>query len=326
MSGLSVIKPGLLATVQDLGRMGYLGHGITTGGAVDAFSLRCANRLLGNTDNAAGIEIVLAGLTLEATCNVEISLCGAPATLHINDEQQPMNQPLYVEAGSTITVGRTLTETYCYLAVKGGITTPPILGSRSTVIREGFGGLNGQALQPGDVLPVANLSEPSAEPKQRYQEQRRKRDETHAQTDILYLRFVPGLHYDEVNETCRKALCDTTFCISGAANRMAIPLRGDPLDTGLTTLWSEATCLGSIQVPPDGQPLVLLNDRQTMGGYPQLGVVIPSDRVRLGQARAGQRIKLEAISLTAAEKIIWLHEHYEETHLNALTRLGNIAL
>lgn len=326
MNGLSVINPGLLATVQDLGRIGYLGHGITTGGAVDAFSLRCANRLLGNTDDLAGIEIVLAGLTLKTTCDLQVSLCGAPVTLHINDEQQPIDQPLCVEANSTITIGRTLTGTYSYLAVKGGITTPAVLGSRSTVIREGFGGLNGQALQPGDLLPVADLPAPQDVPKMRPRGERRQRDETQLHTDILHLRFIPGMHYDEVTESCRETLCEKTFSISGAANRMAIPLSGNPIDTGLTKLWSEATCLGSIQVPPDGQPLVLLNDRQTMGGYPQLGVIIPPDRVRLGQARAGQMVKLEAISPTTAEQIVWLHDHYEETHLKALTSLGNTAL
>jgi allophanate hydrolase subunit 2 len=106
---------------------------------------------------------------------------------------------------------------------------------------------------------------------------------------------------------------------------MAIPLNGDPINTGLTKLWSEATCLGSIQIPPDGQPLVLLNDRQTMGGYPQLGVIIPPDRVRLGQARAGQRVQLEAVTLAAAEQVIWLHQHYEETHLKAISNLENSA-
>ncbi|MDG1065545.1 MAG: biotin-dependent carboxyltransferase family protein [Luminiphilus sp.] len=325
MTGLRVVKTGLLATVQDLGRIGYLGHGVTTGGALDAFSLRCANRLLGNADNLAGIEIALTGLTLMATCNLQLALCGAPATLLINGEQQFMDQALYVPSGSTITIGRTLTSTYSYLAVKGGISTPPVLGSRSTVVREGIGGLDGQALKAGDLLPVADLIDPTTGSAPKHLWRRQLHGKTDPQNGILRLRFVPGLHYDDVTQNCRDTLCAQSFTISGAANRMAVPLNGNPIDTGLTKLWSEATCLGSIQIPPDGQPLVLLNDRQTMGGYPQLGVIISLDRVRLGQARAGQQVQLEAMTLAAAEQVVWLHEHYEETHLKALDRLGGTA-
>lgn len=325
MTGLRIVTIGLLATVQDLGRIGHLGHGITTGGALDAFSLRCANRLLGNPDDLAGIEIAIAGMTLIATCNLELSLCGAEVTLHIDDELQEMEQRLTVTAGSTITIGRAITGTYSYLAVKGGIDTVPVLGSRSTVVREGLGGLNGQALKAGDLLPVSNHLESATIGKK----PRRRRHEnivkTSTQSDTLTLRFVAGLHYDDVTENCRQTLSVQNFTISGAANRMAIPLNGDPINTGLTKLWSEATCLGSIQIPPDGQPLVLLNDRQTMGGYPQLGVIIPPDRVRLGQARAGQRVQLEAVTLAAAEQVIWLHQHYEETHLKAISNLENSA-
>jgi len=322
VTGLRVVKTGLLATVQDLGRVGYLGHGITAGGALDAFSLRCANRLLGNADHLAGIEIALTGLTLKATCNLQLALCGASATLSINGEEQFMDHALWVSAGSTITIGRALTGTYSYLAIKGGISTPQVLGSRSTVVREGIGGLNGQALKPGDFLPITGLDNPATAQSPARHWQRQLQAKPAAQNDILRLRFLPGLHYDDVSQTCRDTLCAQTFTLSGAANRMAAPLIGNPVDTGLTKLWSEPTCLGSIQVPPDGQPLVLLNDRQTMGGYPQLGVIIPLDRVRLGQARPGQQVRLEAMTLAAAEQVVWLHEHYEETHLKALDRLG----
>ena len=325
MTGLSVIKVGLYATIQDLGRVGYLGYGITTGGAVDAFALRCANRLVGNTDNHAGIEVVLNGITLVATCDLQLALCGAPVTLNVNDEQCFMNTLVVVTAGSTVTLGRAIKGTYSYLAVKGGVSTPLVLGSRSTVIREGLGGITGEALKAGDLLPAASSDQPPETPHRQRHEPRQLPNKTSTQADTLQLRFLPGIHYDDVTQDCREDLCGQIFSISGSANRMAIPLNGSPVDTGMTKLWSEATCLGSIQIPPDGQPLVLMNDRQTMGGYPQVGVIIPPDRVRLSQARAGQRVRLEALSTAQAEQIVWLHEHYEETHLKALDSLGSPA-
>jgi biotin-dependent carboxylase-like uncharacterized protein len=325
MTGLSVIDVGLHATIQDLGRVGYLGYGITAGGSVDAFALRCANRLVGNTDNHAGIEVVLGGITLMASCNLQLALSGAPVTLHIDGEQYLMNTRVSVAAGSTVTVGRAIKGAYSYLAFKGGVSTPLVLGSRSTVIREGLGGLNGKALAVGDLLPVTPCAQLPTTPTQQRHELCQLPNKISAQADILRLRFLPGLHYDDVTQDCRENLCAQNFRVSGSANRMAIPLNGSPVNTGMTKLWSEATCLGSIQIPPDGQPLVLMNDRQTMGGYPQVGVIIPPDRVRLSQARAGQRVRLEALSTAQAEQIVWLHEHYEETHLKALDSLGCFA-
>lgn len=322
MTGLRVIQVGLHATVQDLGRAGYLGYGITNGGAVDAFALRCANRLVGNTDNLAGLEVVLNGITLVASCDLQLALCGAPVPLQVNNEPCPMNMRVSVTAGSTVTLGRAIQGNYSYLAVKGGMSTPLVLGSRSTVIREGLGGLNGEALKAGDLLPLATSAQLPGNPNRQRRQPRQVPNKTSTQADILKLRFLPGIHYDDVTQDSREDLCAQVFSISGSANRMAIPLNGSPVDTGMTKLWSEATCLGSIQIPPDGQPLVLMNDRQTMGGYPQVGVIIPPDRVRLSQARAGQRVRLEALSTAQAEQIVWLHEHYEETHLKALDRLG----
>ena len=322
MTTIEVAKVGLLATLQDAGRPGLLGQGITNGGAVDGFALRCANRLLGNPDNSAGLEIVLAGMDLRVHCDTLLAFCGATAPVIINGDAQLMGRPLPVPAGAQIEVRPSSAGTYTYMAVAGGINVVPTLGSRSTVIREGLGGLDGQALSTGDQLPIGSCDGTSPAAHSAFRafvpppvEGPREMPEP------LTLRFVPGFQYDDVTESCREKLASATFTVTGAANRMAIPLEGDALDTGLSQLWSEATCLGSIQIPPNGKPIVLLNDRQTMGGYPQMGAVIPQDCARLGQSRPGVAINFRSVSVTEADQLVWLSEHYEETHLQALDTL-----
>lgn len=325
MTGIDVTGVGLLVTVQDLGRTGFLGQGITTGGAVDGFALQCANRLAGNPDSLAGLEIVLAGMQLTLREQATIAFYGASVPIQIDGEVQDMGQPIDVAAGCAIDVGASRTGTYTYMAVRGGIDTPPVLGSRSTVVRESLGGLMGRGLEKGDVLPIgqppmAHLSHHNV----RGRVCAPTRGEPRADR-ILTLRYVPGFQYEQVDSNCRSNLVTQTYAVTGAANRMAVPLDGARLETGLSRLRSEATCLGSIQVPPDGKPIVLLNDRQTMGGYPQMGVVLPADCALLGQSRPGIKVKFQEVTITEAEQLVWLASHYEETHLSALEKLWGMS-
>ena len=149
MTGIEVTGVGLLVTVQDLGRTGFLGQGITTGGAVDGFALQCANRLVGNPDSLAGLEIVLAGMQLTLREQATVAFYGASVPIQVDGEGQDMEQPINVAAGCAIDVGASRTGTYTYMAVRGGIDTPPVLGSRSTVVRESLGGLMGRGLKTG---------------------------------------------------------------------------------------------------------------------------------------------------------------------------------
>lgn len=289
---------------------------------MDSFALARANCLVGNPAAAAGIEIVLAGAAFTAASPTAIAVTGAPVTVSIDGQVRPMDACLHVPSGVTIEISRSDAGNYSYLAIAGGISTPPVFGSRSTVAREALGGLNGRPLQPGDTLPlgVPITVTPAARTNRRLGRTHRETP----QAGLLTLRFLPGIHYQRAAPGCHEALQRQEFRVSGAANRMAIPLSGSPLDTGVEQLWSEATIYGSIQVPPSGEPLVLLNDRQTMGGYPQLGVVMPIDCVRLAQAQAGRRIRFEAISLDRANEILWHCNHYEATLVAALERRENL--
>lgn len=321
MTALEITHVGLHATVQDLGRTGFLGQGITVGGAVDSFALRCANALLGNSPGSAGLEVVLAGIKFQADQDIVVSVTGAPAPIRIDGEAQAMNRPLRVGSGSSFELGPSSAGSYTYIAVAGGIDTPPVLGSRSTVVREGLGGLEGRALKRGDSLACGSPNSNTPPLVMRKGYTHRGDDGSQRASTHITLRFIPGFHHDAVNDECRTRLCSDTFAITGSANRMATPLDGPPLNTGLTQLWSEATALGSIQVPPSGQPIVLLNDRQTMGGYPQMGAVIPPDCVRLAQARPGCKVDFQRISVEEADRISWLTTHYEEARLSAITTL-----
>ena len=312
---------GLQATVQDAGRSGMLASGITQGGAVDHFALRRGNRLVGNSPDCAGLEIVLAGATFAVAGAVDLAVTGAPVPIEINGQPIPMDTCVHAGAGDQICLGKSRSANYSYLSIAGGVDTPPVFGSRSTVVREALGGLHGGVLAPGDTLPLqATDGGKWAKKSPRAVTAKNPKVGQSLNSEALRLRFIPCIHYDRAAQHSRGALERQEFRVSGAANRMAIPLLGTPLQTGIEQLWSEATLYGSIQVPPSGNPLVLLNDRQTMGGYPQLGTIIPPDCVRLAQAHAGRRVRLEPISPERADEILWYCKHYEDTLLEALQK------
>lgn len=316
---------GLQATVQDAGRSGMLASGITQGGAVDHFALRRGNRLVGNSPDCAGLEIVLAGATFAVAGAVDLAVTGAPVPVEISGQSIPMDTCVHAGAGEQIRIGRSRSANYSYLSIAGGIDTPPIFGSRSTVVREALGGLHGGLLAPGNVLPLQTTDGVKRAKKSPPAVTARTQKAGPAFTgETLRLRFIPCIHYDRAAQQSRDALERQEFRVSGAANRMAIPLLGTPLQTGIEQLWSEATLYGSIQVPPSGNPLVLLNDRQTMGGYPQMGTILPPDCVRLAQAHAGRCVRLEPVSPERADEILWHCSHYEDTLLEALQKRGEM--
>ena len=210
-------------------------------------------------------------------------------------------------AGQRVSIKARSHGVYSYLHVSGGIATPAVFESRSTSVREGIGGLAGTYLRDGDELPIgcvnsdvitsdSSLPLPQSAP-------------------TLVLRFVPGFQYELLAEHAISSLLESEFKVTSRANRMGVALTGEPVNTGVTSLLSEATCYGAIQLPGDGNPIVLLNDRQTIGGYPKPGAVIRSDCRRLAQARPGQRVRFAPCTPQEADRIAWLEQHYLETRL-----------
>ncbi len=308
MRQLVIHQAGPAASVQDSGRIGRLQLGLPPSGAMDADALISGQYLLAQRADEAAIEMAYGGLVASPTEPCDIAVTGAPTHLSIDGTSASTHIVLRVEAGQHIRITPGATGIYSYLHVAGGIDTPRILGSRSTSVREGVGGLEGRYLRDGDRLPLgaakslvngrmASLtSTPPADP--------------------ITLRFVPGFQYASMKPDAIAMLLEEEFLVTSKANRMGVQLEGKTIDTGIETLLSEATAHGAIQIPPSGRPVVLLNDRQAVGGYPKPGAVIRSDCRRLAQARPGQKVRFAPCSPQEADRIGWLEQHYRDTRLS----------
>ena len=320
MSSLSIVQPGLQSTVQDGGRIGYQRIGITQSGAMDGFAYHLGQRLVGNHPQCAALEISYGGISVRADTDCDVALTGALSRAYIQtnshtssgaDLQHLPSAPRLIPyastvrlcAGELLTIDRPDTGVYSYLSISGGIVISPLFESRSTTVREGLGGHEGRVLQAGDQLPLHTITTISA----RYGYPPFKS----ASEDAITLRLLPCFQFDQLPEDCRAHISHTTFTLSHRVNRMAACLEGPQLNTGIEQLYSEATCLGAVQIPPDGQPIVLLNDRQTLGGYPKAGAILSVDCARLAQRRAGTKIRFQLITQTDANRVIWLHQNYK---------------
>lgn len=315
MSSLTILRPGLAATVQDGGRRGVLAQGLTQGGAVDDFARRLGQWLLGNQTHCAAIELAQGGLRLRANVDTWIAVTGAPLPVHVDGEPRSMAAPIHLVTGAILALGTPQHGIYSYVSALGGIDVPLVFGARTTVVREGLGGLDGRLLQSGDTLAlgknagspvVAAPASPVADRTGIFRQ------------DPLTLRYVRGFQASDVHDAVLAHFDATTYRVTDRRDRMASRLEGEPVDCGLRQLWSEATCYGAIQLPPDGQPIVLLNDRQTMGGYPKLGAVIGADCVRLAQARRGTQVRFEPITPQQADRVSWLEQNFARETARAL--------
>ena len=283
---LQIIKPGPLSLIQDLGRFGVAQFGITQGGPLDEYAYRWANFLLGNQANLPCIEITLGQAEFKVGAKNAFAICGADLRATLDDE--PINNwsSFVANKGQTIKFSLPKNGLRCYLAVLGGFKIEPQLGSCASVERDSLGGLtDGSPLQEGDCLQYHSLlANQYFEPKQ------------------LSFRFQPDYNLPvtlRVVESYQRALLpnhlvnwfyQTEFEVSTNINRMGYRLHGPSIEMPTITMESEGIALGSIQLPPDGQPIILLNDRQTIGGYPKIGCVSRIDLPRLAQAKPGQKV------------------------------------
>jgi biotin-dependent carboxylase-like uncharacterized protein len=287
VSELVVRTAGLLTTVQDQGRWGYQAVGVPVAGAMDAESHRVANALVGNDASAATLEVTLSGPTLEATAPLLVAVAGADIDVVLEGRLSAPPLAVALSAGGTIGFGRRHAGARVYLAVAGGIDTPLVLGSRSADLRGGFPGLAGRAIRPGDRLPVGVV-------------RGRPLDATRAPLcrrpvrggGGAALRVLPGPHADRDGLFDR--LCAAAFVVSGQSDRMGYRLEGRALAIPPTgELVSLPTATGTVQVLPDGTPILLMADRQTTGGYAQAAVVIGADLPLAGQLAPGDRVRFE---------------------------------
>jgi biotin-dependent carboxylase-like uncharacterized protein len=298
MSGkLRVLAPGVLATIQDLGRPTAQRYGVPTGGAMDRFALAAANRLLGNPLSAAGIEITSGGASFEILASLVLALGGADLGAWLGERRLPPWRVVLARRGEILR----LTARQCdrgaraYLAISGGIAADTVLGAAATYLAGGFGGMDGRALRAGDELssagPGDSLERAGAEWPVKQRPAYRAEPE---------LRIIGGPHQNYFAAASLAALAATSWQINVASNRMGYRLEGKRLEyLGPCSLSSLGVIPGVIQVPPDGAPILLMADAQTTGGYPIIGVVIEPDLALAAQLLPGDRLHFRVV--TAAE-------------------------
>ena len=309
MASLRVITPGMLTTIQDRGRWGWQSRGVPVAGAMDPCSHRLANMMVGNESDAATIEVTLVGPEVEFDDERIAAVTGADFELAVDGRSTAMNAPFAVPGGSVLHFGTRRRGARAYLAISGGIAVPPVLGSRSTHVPSAMGGLDGRPLRAGDCLPLGKRGRESF----RAASSGQKRGEsglfsTPKMTPVPFspdghatLRALPGPQLDRFASGALDILQSVPYVVDTASNRMGFRLLGPMLrHAGAAEMLSDATTVGALQVPTGGQPILLMADRQTTGGYPSLATVISADIGLAGQLAPGDSISFVVSTLREA--------------------------
>ncbi len=281
---LKIIKPGLFTTVQDLGRFGYSQFGIPTSGAVDAISAQLANRFVGNNENEAVLEITMTGPTIEFDSHCGIAISGANISPMLNNEPIQNSKAYEVERGDCLSFGKLKNGCRAYLAISGSIQVDVIYDSKSTYSYANLGGYKGRQLQKGDVLEVQEKALPV----------HRLKDEIHTLNlkKIHQIKVSKGPEYHYFNELDVMTLLNTKYEVSIQSNRMGIRLEGNPINkTQLDNIITSGVVFGTVQVPPSGNPIILLNDAGTTGGYPRIVNCLSESFQTLAQAKPSDKIE-----------------------------------
>ena len=287
MNAIHVLEPGFQTTVQDLGRLGYAHLGVSASGAADALALRAGNLLVGNAENAAALEMTLTGAALAFESAAVVALTGSDFASGL-----PLWKAVEVEAGTVVRCGPTRSGARCYLAVRGGIKAPKVLGSASTHLVTGIGG---QALRKGDLLRVGDdavrrprtlvITPPAAEGP---------------------LRVTAGPQAAWFGDE----LYASAYQVTEASNRMGVRLRGAAIPSPTGHMITEGVALGALQVPPDGQPIILFVEHQTTGGYPKPANLISADLWRAGQLRPRDEVTFQRVTMEEALDLLRRQEEW----------------
>lgn len=296
MGVVRVVKPGMLTTVQDLGRWGFQSRGVPVAGPMDPYSHRIANALVGNAADAATLETTLLGPELEFDDARVVAVAGALFELTVDGAPAPAFEPFSVGKGSRLRWGRRLRGARAYVAISGGIATPSVLGSRATHLISAMGGLCGRALKAGDSLP---LGRHDARLKPRAPSEAAMvaaRGPEHID-GAMRVRVLSGPQVEHFSPDSLDRLQSAPYVVSSKSDRMGFRLDGPALTHSHgADIISDATPLGVLQVPASGQPILLMADRQTTGGYPKIATVVTADLASAGQLGPGDALRFEVCS------------------------------
>lgn len=310
---MKVVRGGLLTTIQDLGRRGFQQYGVGRGGAMDRFALRVANRLVGNPAGSAALEITLTGPSLEFERESVIAICGGDLPPALGSDVLPSWRPVRVSKGSTLTFGACVGGCRAYLAVAGGIDVPEVLESRSTHLRAHFGGLDGRALHSGDTLAAGRPSETASRLLQRLGSPAPWSTVPWSLSSSMlpryqaraFVRAIRGEAFDRLAREDQQQVFEATFTITRESDRMGYRTAGPALRlVEPVEQVSEPVCPGTVQLPPEGRPVVLMADCQTTGGYPRIAHVISADLPVLAQLKPGDTFRFRQVTLDEAQDIV----------------------
>ncbi len=295
---LELLNNPIFATIQDKGRFSYSHIGVTISGVMDEFAYLYANKMLANKLDTNIIEISFSNVIFKANANTQIAITGAICEFFINEIPQKCWHTYNIKVGDIIKIGKILKGSRVYLGVHGGFNIKKEFGSNSTTIKETLGGLNGDRLKKGDILPY---NEFYFEHKKRLKEKFIPNYE-----DELTLRVILSYQENKFLKKQKDKFFSSTYTITNDFNRMGCKLNGEPIESEVDGIISEGIAFGSIQIPKDGQPIILLKERQTIGGYPKIGTVLSIDCFKLAQMKVGSKIKFEPIDIELAQEKVKL--------------------
>ncbi|WP_280769542.1 biotin-dependent carboxyltransferase family protein [Salipaludibacillus daqingensis] len=299
---LKVEKPGLMTTIQDLGRTGYQQYGIVVSGAMDSFAVRVANILVGNEESDAALEVTMMGPHIEFLADTVLAIGGADLSASLDDKRIPPWKSVYVKKGQVLSFGKPEHGMRAYVAVNGGIEVEPLLGSKSTYVKAKMGGIEGRELQKGDVL---NGRPSSKEVLQKVAGLVVSRELLPDYISSQPIRVIGGPDETAFTKSGLETFYSGEYECTRDVDRMGYRLLGPVIEHKETAdILSDAVTMGTIQVPSNGQPIILLADRQTSGGYARIGTVISVDLPRLAQQAPGGKIRFQSISIEKAEQLL----------------------
>ena len=289
---ITILKPGVQTTIQDIGRYGYSHFGISSSGAADLFSFRLGNIIVGNTEELAGIEMTLLGGDFKFNSDAVIAITGSPFNLSLDSQEISYNQSIYVKKNQILSVGITKGGARSYLLVKGGIKTENYLNSKTTHVMSGMGGFMGRPLKKGDILEIDKNNEINIT----------NIPNNLDEINTSKIRINKGLQSSYFSDSTWAAFTSKMFTVSEVFSRMGIRLKGNPIHSSKgNEILTEGIPLGAIQVPGGGEPIISFVEHQTTGGYPKIANVISADLCKVGQLKPGDKFQFELISFEDAE-------------------------
>jgi antagonist of KipI len=298
MKSFLVESPGLLTTVQDLGRPGFGAIGVSPSGAADPVSLRLGNRLVGNEEAAAALEMTLHGGGFRFLDDAVAALAGSDFGATLDGAAIDTGVSFAIRAGQTLGTGATRSGARCYLCVQGGIVVPKFLGSASTHMLSGLGGFEGRALRKADVLRIGDARGP-------FHPRHLAPDLMQRLSERTVLRVTPGPQAEWFSDEALAAFHGGAYRVGEQSNRMGLRLEGAPVMMHrLRAMMTEGVSLGAIQIPPGGSPIILFVEQQTTGGYPKIANIIAADLHRVGQLRPRDEIRFEPVTFEAAQALL----------------------